>query len=606
MAKASSFMLNFFRQNPRTAQLRYLTIESKETSFIPKEPVENQKRCKELLNDSISESDLDIVKQVCKITRTIPRWKDTLVSNFPSFNFSEPWFFRELVRQQENVFFSLHFFHWLLSEYKFSPDFVSCNLLFDKLVEAKACKAARKFLHQTGFEPEPSSLERYLRCLCENSLVEEAVDVFSILNKIGYHPSIATWNLALSACLNIGRNDLLWKLYQDMIESGVGVNIDVGTVGCLIQAFCIDGKASKGFKFLQQILVDGVMPDMIAFRKLIAAFCKTRSYDRVSELLHTMIATGRAPDIYTYQEVINGLCKNRKWLEGFWIFNDLKDRGYAPDRVMYTTMIHGLCKIGILGQARKLWFEMISRGMLPNEYTYNALLYGLYKVHDLKNAKRLYKEMLKNGYGETTVSYNTLIAGFCLHGKTDEAYCLFEKMPQKGIVRDIFTFNNLIRAFCMKGKVVESLNLLHELLEQGLQPSAKSYTPIIKNLCRAGRIEEAKNLLNDMQSRGVKPKVCTHEHIIAGLCEQGYVAEGMEWFGEMLKNQLKPQQMTLEKLVRCLSKRERFDDSLLVLDSMFRLGSRNKLSKAFPIIYVVMLIYPMLVCFLDSEVTVGI
>ncbi|KAK5810772.1 hypothetical protein PVK06_026089 [Gossypium arboreum] len=74
---------------------------------------------------------------------------------------------------------------------------------------------------------------------------EEGIDVLSILTEIGYCPSIETWNLALLACLKVGRNDLMWKLYQDMVESSVGVDIDVG---CLIQAFCIDGKVSKGYE----------------------------------------------------------------------------------------------------------------------------------------------------------------------------------------------------------------------------------------------------------------------------------------------------------------------------------------------------------------------
>ncbi|XVE81983.1 hypothetical protein DITRI_Ditri15bG0110500 [Diplodiscus trichospermus] len=579
MARAPSFFITCLRQNPRTvpnsnAHIRNLTVDSKETNFITKEFRENQN--KELSTDTTNQPNLDIVKQVCKIIRTIPRWEETLLSNFPSFNFSDPPFFRELLRQQGNVFFCLRFFHWLRSEYEFLPDLNSCNMLFDKLVEAKACKAARNFLDQTGFSPEPASLERYLRCLCEDGLVEEAVDVFSILNEIGYHPSIVTWNLALLACLKDSRNDLVWKLYQDMVDSGVTVDIDVATVGCLIQAFCNDGEASKGYELLQQLLEDGLVPDTVAFHRLIAAFCKTRNYGRVSELLHTMIATNRAPDIYTYQEVINGLCKNRKWLEGYRIFNDLKDRGYAPDRVMYTTMIHGLCKMGRLGDSRKLWFEMINKGMLPNEYTYNALLYGFYKVHDLEEAEELYKEMLNKGYGENTVSYNTRIAGFCLHGRTDEAYRLFEEMPKKGIVHDLITFNNLIQGFCMEGKIVESLYLLHELLAQGLQPSTSSYTPIIKKLCHVGRMQEAKDLLNDMQSRGLEPKGYTHDHIIAGLCEQGYAAEGKEWLIEMLKSRLKPRQNTFEKLVRCLSQSDRLDDSLLVLDFMFRIGYELK------------------------------
>ncbi|XP_022761187.1 pentatricopeptide repeat-containing protein At5g18950 [Durio zibethinus] len=583
MARVQPFIITFLRQNPRTAQnanthIRNLTVDSKETNFIYREFGENQNQSKELVNGAINQPNLDIVKQVCKITRTIPRWEETLLSNFPSFNFSEPWFFREFLRQQESVLFSLSFFHWLRSEYEFSPDLDSCNVLFDKLVEAKACKAARNFLELTGFSPEPGSLERYLRCLCDDGLVEEAADLFSLLNKNGYCPSIATWNLALLACLKVSRNDLLWKLYQDMIDSGVVVDIDVGTVGCLIQAFCNDGEASKGYDLLRQILEDGLVPDTVAFHKLIAAFCKTRNYGRVSELLHTMIATNRAPDIYTYQEVINGLCKNRKCLEGYRIFNDLKDRGYAPDRVMYTTMIHGLCRMGRFGKARKLWFEMINRGMLPNEYTYNALLYGLYKVHDFKEAKKLYKEMLDRGYGETTVSYNIMIAWFCSHGRVDVAYDLFEKMPQKGIVRDLITFNSLIRGFCIKGNIAKSLNLLHELLAQGLQPSASSYKPIIENLRRVGHMQEAKNLLNDMLSRGLEPDVYTHDHVITGLCEKGYAAEGMELLVEMLRNGLKPQQNTFEKLLQCLSRSDRLDDSLLVLDFMFRIGYALKIS----------------------------
>ncbi|XVF38573.1 hypothetical protein REPUB_Repub20aG0113700 [Reevesia pubescens] len=177
MARASSFIISFLRQNPRTVQnpnthIRILTVDSKETNFIAKEFSENQNQSKELLNDTINQSNSDIVNQVCKITRTIPMWEETLLSNFPSFNFSDPWFFRELLRQQENVFFSLCFFHWLRSEYEFSPDLDSCNVLFDKLVEAKACKAARNFLDQTGFSPELGSLEGYLRCLCEDGLVE--------------------------------------------------------------------------------------------------------------------------------------------------------------------------------------------------------------------------------------------------------------------------------------------------------------------------------------------------------------------------------------------------------------------------------------------------
>ncbi|KAM3707492.1 hypothetical protein ACJW31_02G028900 [Castanea mollissima] len=419
------------------------------------------------------------------------------------------------VSNQNNVLLSLRFFHWLCSLNGFSPDPLSLKALFDALVEAKACNAAKSFIDYTGFKPEPASSKLYIQCLFEGGLVEEAFDVFDILRGVGVCPSIAARNSALLGCLKVGRTDLVWKLYKEMVESSVVAKV----------AFCEDNKVSKGYELLRQVLEDRLDPANAAFNELISGFCKERQYSKVSELLHTMIAKNRDPDIFTHQEVINGLCKQRKQLEAFRVFNDLKDRGYAPDRVMYTTMIHGLCKMGWLGDARKLWFEMIQKGFIPNEYTYSALIHGV-----------------------------------CLNGRMNEAHELFEEMPRKGVVCDVITYNTLIQGFCKEGKIVESTNLLKELLMQGLQPSTSSFSPLIEKLCQAGDIQEAK-------SCGM---IC--KHIITGLCNQGYAAEGMDWLLAMLKCKLKPKKETFERLVQCLSQSDKWDDILLVLDIMFRIG----------------------------------
>ncbi|KAG2727355.1 hypothetical protein I3760_01G153500 [Carya illinoinensis] len=574
MARAPSPILIFIRQNPRTrpnpnTQIRNLALEIREADcgggVIKPNPDHEPSR-------NAHNEFTEIAKEVCKITRTKPRWEQTLVSDFPSFNFSDPRFFNELIKHQNNVLLSLRFFHWLCSCDGFSPDPLSLNTLFNALVEAKACSVAKDFLDYTGFKPEGASLECYVRCLCEVGLVEEALDVFDRLRGDGINPSIATWNSALSGFLKVRRTDLVWKLYGEMMESNVAAKVDVETVRYLIQAFCDDGKVSKGYELLRQILEDGFDPGSATFNRLISGFCKERQYDNVSELLHTMIAKNHAPTIFTYQEIINGLGKRRKWLEGFRIFNDLKDRGYAPDRVMYTTMIRGLCKLRWLGDARKLWFEMIQKGFIPNEYTYNALIYGFCKIGNLEEARKLYKEMCDRGYRETTVSCNTMIAGLCLNGRADDARGLFEEMPQKSVIRDVITYNTLIRGFCREGKIVESINLLKDLQVQGLQPSRESFTPIIEKLCQMGEIQEAKKLWDDMESRGLIPMVCTRDHIITGLCDQGFIEEGMEWLLEMLKRNLKPNRSTFERLIQCLSQIDRPDDTLLVLDFMFRIG----------------------------------
>ncbi|KAE9599028.1 hypothetical protein Lal_00043869 [Lupinus albus] len=517
--------------------------------------------------------DPNFVKEICRITRTVPRWENTLLSQYPNFHFSDPSFFLLYLNHQNNAFLSLRFFHWLCSISGFSPDQSSCNALFKTLVDAGACKAAKSLLDFPGFTPQNDSLECYISCLSSSGMVEDALMVFVKLKKVGFCPSVDTWNEALLGCLKSGRIDLVWTLYEHMMESGVVANIDVQTVGYLIKAFCAENNVSKGYELLREVLDNGLCPDNSVFNVLIGGFCKERQYARVSELLHTMIEKKCKPDIFTYQEIINGLMKWKN-PEGLRVFKDLKDRGYFPDRVVYTTMIKGLFKMGRLGEARKLWFEMIQKGILPNEYTYNVMIHGHCQIGDLVQARKLYKEMCGRGYKETAVSYSIMISGLCLCGKTSEALRLFEEMPQKGIVRDLVTYNCLIKGLCENAELVEAKKLFNELLAQGLEPSVFSFTPLIERHCKVGDAQEAIRLWKDMHDRHLEPISSTNDHIIIGLCKEGNSAQAMEWLLNMLSWKLKPLERTFERLIHSLSLEDKLDEILVVLDLMFRTGYR--------------------------------
>lgn len=514
----------------------------------------------------------EVAKEVSRITRTRPRWEQTLRTDYPSFDFSNPRFFGELLKHQNNAFFSFRFFLWLKNcDFEFSPDLLSCNALFNALVEANACTAAKDFLEITGFSPEYDSLECYIRCLFKSGFVEHAIGVFGELRRGGFCPSPETWNSALLGCLRVKRNDLFWGFYKEMTESGVGV--DVKTVGFLIQAFCNENQVFRGYELLRQVLEDGSLPvGNASFNTLLCGFIKDRDYGRVSELLHMMIETKCDPDIHTYQRVISWLCKNRKELEAFRVFNDLKERGYVPDRVMYTTMIHGLCSYGLIGEARRLWFEMIRKGYLPNEYTYSALIHGFCRIRGFGEARKLCKEMCEKGYGDTLVSCKTIIWLLRVEGKTSEAYQVFVEMAQKGIVPDFVIYNSLIQGFCDEGKIEESIDVLKELLAQGLPPSAASCSRLVKKLCQIRDMKGAKEMWDNMINWGLEPSIKTYDAFIRGHCAIGEMTEGMEWLAKMLKNRLKPETRTFETLLKSFLQRERLDDSLLIVDYIFRAG----------------------------------
>ncbi|KAG2300160.1 hypothetical protein Bca4012_011755 [Brassica carinata] len=479
MSRGQSYFITLIRNPSRqnhstnTTQIRTtLTLEtSRGNSTEPKSSDEHQ--------GSAPLSYTEMAKTVSTIIRQRHRWQQTLVSDFPSFNFADPLFFRQMLTlQNSNVMFSLWFFRWLCSSFDYKPDPVSLNLLFGALLDAKAVKAAKSFLDTTGskFSPEATLLERYVKCLCEDGLVDEGIRVYIQLKESGTVPSVATCNAVLLGCLKAKKLDLFWELHKEMKES----EVDLERIQCLIQALCDGGEVSEGYELLKKVLRQGLDPGHAVYARLISGFCEIGNYACMSEILHTMIAWNHLPSIYTYQEIIKGLCRNQKQREAFCLFNSLKERGYATDRVVYTTMIHGLCEMGWFGSARKLWFEMIGKGMRPNEFTYNVMIHAHLKRGEVVLARELYGEMLRNGFGETTVSCNTMITGFCSYGRADQGFEIFKRMSETGVRPDAITYNALVQGFCKENKVEKGVGLFKELKALGMKPSDRTYAALQK------------------------------------------------------------------------------------------------------------------------------
>ncbi|KAL2520215.1 pentatricopeptide repeat-containing protein [Forsythia ovata] len=108
-----------------------------------------------------------LAQQISKFIQTQPRWEQTLISDIPGVNFVDPNVYNEVLKQQKNVLLSVRFFNW--ARYQILPDPVSFNMIFSRLVEAKAARAAKFFLEETMFEPEMGCLESYIECLLKMS-----------------------------------------------------------------------------------------------------------------------------------------------------------------------------------------------------------------------------------------------------------------------------------------------------------------------------------------------------------------------------------------------------------------------------------------------------
>ncbi|CAJ2633859.1 unnamed protein product [Trifolium pratense] len=155
-------------------------------------------------------------------------------------------------------------------------------------------------------------------------MVEEAFDVFVSLKKVGFLPSVSTFNVSLLACLKVGRTDLVWKLYEHMLESADLV----------------------GFRVFNDLKDRGYFPDNIMYTTVNKGLCDIGWFGEARKLWFEMIHKGLVSNEYTYNVMIYGYCKIGDFVEARKLYEDMCGRGYAENVVSYTTMISGLCLHG--------------------------------------------------------------------------------------------------------------------------------------------------------------------------------------------------------------------------------------------------------------------
>lgn len=548
------------------AQERALGVINGADAAIHEESTVNPSDSGETLAENRATPFSEIAKEVCSVVQTRPRWQKTLAADFPAVSFTDPCVYNEILQQQGDLFLWLQFYSWLRSLGGFTFDPSLCNRMFYRLAEAK--DVAKQFLDDSEFEVEPWFLELYVRCLSENELIDQILKAFERLEMIGCCASLETWNSALFCSVRMGRADVVWKLHEDMVR--FGVETDVNTMGCLIEAFCLENNVMKGYQLLNQVLMTGHVPEKIVFDTLISSFGKNGRYGKMSAVLRKMIAGGHCPDMHTYHEIIR-FCRGEMIGEGVRIFNELKNRGHVPDGVMYTTMIRNLCENKDVKSASELWFEMIKGGIIPNEYTYNVFISGLFKNGCVYEAEKLHREMLEQGLPETTVSFNTRIYGLCINNRVGEARMLLEEIKEDNLI-DSVTYDSMIQGFSKKGKAAEAMYFLDELLKQGSEPSSSSLASLVEILCNDGCVKEAERMLLEMSEKGFNVGDEALSEIVYGVSMQGNFAEMNEWLHHMIQSRAKPKMVTFEKLIRCLCKAGRPDDALFVLHYMLKMG----------------------------------
>lgn len=132
-----------------------------------------------------------------------------------------------------------------------------------------------------------------------------------------------------------------------------------------------NGELEEGFRFLENMVYRGEIPDIIASTSLIRGFCKIGKTRKATRIMEIIEDSGAVPDVITYNVLISGYCKAGEIDNALRVLDRMS---VAPDVVTYNTILRTLCDSGKLKQAMEVLDRQLEKECYPDVITYTILI----------------------------------------------------------------------------------------------------------------------------------------------------------------------------------------------------------------------------------------
>ncbi|XP_021735448.1 putative pentatricopeptide repeat-containing protein At5g08310, mitochondrial [Chenopodium quinoa] len=384
--------------------------------------------------------------------------------------------------------------------------------LVKMMIEEKPQYGSRleKFFKLKGINClDSSSFSIIINALCQNSRLDEALQLFGAMAKFGCQKDTLLYNNLIDALSNADRVIDSLKLLEEMKQSGIGpthftYNSIYGyfcrkgdVIGAtsivkemcvyrhqpwiknsttLVKQLCRHGRAVEASKFLAKLVEEGLVLHVVPYSAAIDGFFKLHEVDRALELFRYIYSRGYRPDVVTYNILINGLCKANRMSEAENMLKDMLAQGLIPSTVTYNSLIDGWCKIGNVDQAIICYSKMGEEDREPSVITYTTLIDGLCNAGRPHDALKLWNQMEIKACCPNRIAFMALISGLSKNGMPDTALSYLCEMEKKEMSADIFVYIALLDSCMLNKNHILALDILKKIVEKRMFPD-----PVDKN-----------------------------------------------------------------------------------------------------------------------------
>ncbi|WOL14601.1 pentatricopeptide repeat-containing protein [Canna indica] len=264
-----------------------------------------------------------------------------------------------------------------------------------------------------------------------------------------------------------GEMELAEKVFLHLPEK------NVSSWNTLLGGYAFWGKHMKVFRLFQQLMNSGMMVNEFTLSTIIKC-CAGTDDERHGLSVHCLVIKfGLEQDVFLSSSLVDMYAKCGLAEEAYKVFMRIVD----PDVVVWSAMISCFSWQGLNTEAVKLFRSMGRMGIRANHYTLASVAGAALELGDQALCGSLHAYCLKNGFETRKEVSNAILNMYMKNGATIDGLVVFDAM----VDRDIISWNTLLSGFhsgifCDKG-----LTIFKDMLTENIMPNNYTYISILRS-----------------------------------------------------------------------------------------------------------------------------
>lgn len=354
------------------------------------------------------------------------------------------------------------------------------------IAAAMKCKQPQRGHHiykqmlQHGVAPTNDVLAACVKSLGACRQIELAMEVIRDAANMGLKLSSRPFCSLMSACIKLGRPNLVVSMYSQMLSAGVPSDNEV--VEVVISALAALRDLNSAVMVLDNAEVAGVKLGPNSYACLIAACVKCNQPENGVLVYDRMLSQDLKPTGVVLASCVISLGAASQIDHAFQLVQEAEESGtMALGPNVYESLINACCRTGVPERSLEVYQKVLERSAKYRSIVLAACITSLASANQLETALGLLEQAAYQSSPTCSQPYTAAIHACISCGQPVRATGVWEQMVAEGIPAT----NNVLAAMAMsmavRGDHEEAMGLLQVEQQRGLQVNS---TPFVHLMAR--------------------------------------------------------------------------------------------------------------------------